>query len=199
MVNNMKFLLQCPCNGGRSNPLLLLALVAGVWLLAGWIKRGFRREGESLMNKIGKIVIVVILIAAIAVVIAVKQSHKNNTTIAINEDTTVNTNEVSQTKALPRLVDLGAGQCIPCKMMAPILEELKKEYAGKLQADFIDVWKYPDEAKIYGIKIIPTQIFFDETDKELYRHEGFMSKEDILTKWKELGIELEKGTNNETK
>jgi len=41
--------------------------------------------------------------------------------------------------ALPRLVDLGAGECIPCKKMAPILEELKKDFSGKLVVEFIDV------------------------------------------------------------
>jgi thioredoxin 1 len=75
-------------------------------------------------------------------------------------------------------------------MMAPILEELKKEYAGKLEVEFIDVWKNPDAAKQYGIEIIPTQIFFDAGGKELFRHVGFFAKEDILAKWKELGVEL---------
>src|ERR1039457_6081778 len=42
---------------------------------------------------------------------------------------------------LPKLVDLGAGKCIPCKKMAPILEELKKEYAGKMEVEFVDVWQ----------------------------------------------------------
>jgi len=92
--------------------------------------------------------------------------------------------------ALPRLVDLGAGKCIPCKMMAPILEELKKTYAGKLDVVFIDVWEKPDEAKKYNINLIPTQIFYDASGKERFRHEGFFSKEDILAKWKELGVDL---------
>ena len=90
----------------------------------------------------------------------------------------------------PRLVDLGADKCIPCKMMAPILEELKTAYAGQLQVDFIDVWKNPDAGDQYGIRIIPTQIFFDAQGKELFRHEGFFAKEDILAKWRELGCEL---------
>jgi thioredoxin 1 len=77
--------------------------------------------------------------------------------------------------------------------MAPILEELKTKHNGKLQVDFIDVWKNPDEAKKYKIRVIPTQIFYDASGKELYRHEGFFSKEDILGKWKEFGISLEKG------
>jgi thioredoxin 1 len=93
-------------------------------------------------------------------------------------------------KALPRLVDLGADKCIPCKMMAPLLVELKSEYEGTLKVEFIDVWKNPDEAPKYGIKLIPTQIFFDASGKELFRHEGFYSKEDILSKWKEFGVDL---------
>jgi thioredoxin 1 len=92
--------------------------------------------------------------------------------------------------SLPRLLDLGAGKCIPCKMMMPILDEIKKEYEGKLQVDFIDVWKNPDAGKSYGLRMIPTQIFYDVSGKELFRHEGFFSKEDILKKWKELGISL---------
>jgi thioredoxin 1 len=89
---------------------------------------------------------------------------------------------------LPRLVDLGAGKCIPCKMMAPILEDLKKTYAGKLDVQFIDVWENPDAGNAYGINVIPTQIFYTQDGKEVFRHEGFFSKEDILAKWKELGV-----------
>ena len=75
-------------------------------------------------------------------------------------------------------------------MMMPILIELKTEYAGRFKVVFIDVWEDPDKAKEYGIKIIPTQIFYDASGKELFRHEGFFSKTDILTKWKELGIDI---------
>ena len=93
-------------------------------------------------------------------------------------------------KNLPRLVDLGAGKCIPCKLMAPILEEMKKTYAGKLEVQFIDVWLNPDEGAKYGIKIIPTQIFYNAAGQELFRHEGFISKEDLLAKWQEFGVDL---------
>jgi thioredoxin 1 len=92
--------------------------------------------------------------------------------------------------ALPRLVDLGADKCIPCKMMAPVLKELKKEYEGRMEVEFIDVWKNPDAGKAYKLHLIPTQIFFDAGGMELFRHEGFFSKKDILAKWKELGVEL---------
>ena len=110
-------------------------------------------------------------------------------------NTPTNTNSATTTPAkqpLPKLLDLGANKCIPCKAMAPILEELKKEYAGKLEVEFIDVWKNPDAGKPYGIQMIPTQIFFDATGKELFRHTGFFGKDDILAKWKELGVDLKK-------
>jgi thioredoxin 1 len=92
--------------------------------------------------------------------------------------------------SLPRLVDLGADKCIPCKMMAPILAELAQEYAGQLDVVFIDVWKKREEAPRYGIRVIPTQIFYGADGKELFRHLGFFAKNDILAKWKELGVEL---------
>ncbi len=105
---------------------------------------------------------------------------------------TTTTNAPAASKALPRLVDVGADKCIPCKMMAPVLKELKSEYAGSLDVLFVDVWKNPEESTKYGIRMIPTQIFYDPSGKELYRHLGFMSKEDILKKLGELNIPLKK-------
>jgi len=95
-------------------------------------------------------------------------------------------------KKLPLLIDLGSKKCIPCKKMAPILVELTTEYAGRMTVEFIDVWVKENVplAKVYNIKMIPTQIFFDADGTELWRHEGFMSKADILGKWKELGVDL---------
>ena len=98
---------------------------------------------------------------------------------------------VSTNAALPKLVDLGAGKCIPCKAMAPILEDLKKTYEGQLIVEFVDVWKNPDAAEPYKINLIPTQIFYSADGRELFRHEGFFGKDDILTKWKEIGVKLE--------
>ncbi len=92
--------------------------------------------------------------------------------------------------ARPKLVDLGANKCIPCKMMAPILAELSKEYSGQLDVVFIDVWKTRGEGERYGIRVIPTQIFYSAEGRELFRHEGFYAKKDILAKWKALGVEL---------
>jgi thioredoxin 1 len=98
--------------------------------------------------------------------------------------------QASQTTGIPRLVDLGADKCIPCKAMAPILVELRKEYTGRMQVDFVDVWKDPRAGNPYNIYAIPTQIFFDANGKELTRHEGFISKQDILATWKRFGVEF---------
>lgn len=95
------------------------------------------------------------------------------------------------TPGMVTMVDLGADKCIPCKMMAPIIEELKKEYDGIAAIHFIDVWKNPDEAKKYGIQAIPTQIFYDKDGKEVGRHTGFLGKENILEIFAKLGATKE--------
>ena len=82
---------------------------------------------------------------------------------------------------LPRLVDLGADKCIPCKKMAPILEQLREEYKGRLDVEFIDVWKNPGAGREYGIRVIPTQILYDREGNEVWRHRGFISKENLKT------------------
>ena len=97
----------------------------------------------------------------------------------------------SQNAQLPRLLDLGSDQCIPCKMMVPILKELKEEYASAFEVEVIDVRKNRAVGEEFGIRVIPTQIFFDASGKEIFRNQGFISKEDILQKWQELGVDVE--------
>jgi len=87
------------------------------------------------------------------------------------------------------MVDLGAKACIPCKMMAPILEKLEKVYKGKAAIIFIDVWKHRDQAKRFGIRAIPTQVFYDKDGKENYRHVGFMSEAAIITQLHKMGVD----------
>ena len=82
-------------------------------------------------------------------------------------------------KGTVTLFDLGASSCVPCKMMAPILEKLEREYSGRAAIIFIDVWKNVKEARKYGIRSIPTQILYDASGKERYRHTGFWSELEI--------------------
>lgn len=93
-----------------------------------------------------------------------------------------------QTKKLPMLVDLGKGTCIPCKKMKPILDELKAEYEGRAVVKIIDLRYERQAARKYGIRLIPTQIFFDAEGNEVYRHEGFMDKKSIKMKFAEMGV-----------
>jgi thioredoxin 1 len=176
--------------------LVLLAVVAGIWLLAIWIKSVFRKEGVNFMSKVGKVLIVAALVAAVVIVIALKYRISLATNPPTDQfpaagKTTQGSGDKPQpVSGLPMLVDIGAGTCIPCKLMAPILEELKKELADRLVVQFVDLNKFPDAAQTYRIRFMPTQIFYDASGKELFRHEGFFSKEDILAKWKELGVDL---------
>lgn len=94
-----------------------------------------------------------------------------------------------QRTGVPRLVDLGKGECIPCKMMAPILEEITGEYQGRLIVEIIDVGDKPEAVKQYGMRVMPTQIFFDAEGTEVWRHEGFLPKEAIIEKLREMGVE----------
>ncbi len=104
------------------------------------------------------------------------------------------------TVRFPALVDVGSRQCIPCKMMEPDLNELKAEYARVLRVEFIEVEVNPEAAKKLGVRVIPTQIFYDASGKERHRHVGYMSKENILKTFRELGVELSrKDTGRKTK
>jgi thioredoxin 1 len=90
---------------------------------------------------------------------------------------------------LPRMVDIGAGRCIPCKKMAPILAELRSEYAGRADVVFIDVWERPELAEGYTFELIPTQIFYDRQGREVWRHEGFLDKPEIVARFRAMGVE----------
>lgn len=86
------------------------------------------------------------------------------------------------------MVDIGAKKCIPCKMMAPIIEELEVEYKDKAAIVFIDVWENPSAGREFRIQLIPTQIFYTAEGKEVSRHEGFMDKASIVAQLEKLGV-----------
>jgi len=112
---------------------------------------------------------------------------------------------------LPIMIDFGADSCVPCKEMAPILKDLNARLQGKVIIRFVDVWKNPNLAEGYPIRVIPTQMFFD-SEGEPYRpsdpdasgmlmyvlkdtqehvftaHEGGMTEEMILQGLREMGF-----------
>lgn len=163
-------------------------------------KNRFIERQVVIMNQTWKTVIVAVLIVSVIAVLTIKRNRTEQapgdaTGIAAQADESAQPDQLV-TKDLPKLIDLGSDECIPCKLMAPILEELKTEFAGKFRVEFLDVRKDPALGTIYNIQLIPTQIFFDASGKELFRHEGFYSREDILAKWKELGLEFSGPTSS---
>ena len=92
-------------------------------------------------------------------------------------------------KGMVTMIDLGAKKCIPCKMMAPIMEKMKKVYRDKAAIVFLDVWENREQAGRFSIRAIPTQIFFDQEGKEVYRHVGFMSEKEIVAQLKKMGVD----------
>lgn len=88
-------------------------------------------------------------------------------------------------------IELGSKRCMPCKMMEPILKEIRKEYKGKVNVVFYDVWTEAGKpyAEKYNITSIPTQIFLDKDGKEYFRHVGFFPKKQIVKVLKDGGIE----------
>jgi thioredoxin 1 len=132
------------------------------------------------MSTPSRLVIVGALILAVAVTVALRRDNASPSSGP----------SASAAVALPRLVDVGADQCIPCKAMVPVLEDLRREYAGRLRVDFIDAWKHPEQAEPFNVYGIPVQIFLDPSGRELYRHLGFFSKDEILATWRRLGFPL---------
>ena len=102
----------------------------------------------------------------------------------------VQAEDVSQVpvKGMVTMIDLGATECVPCKMMAPIMEKMEKKYQGKAAIVFIDVWKNRDQVSRFGIRAIPTQIFYDATGREVSRHVGFMSEAAIVEQLTKMGV-----------
>jgi len=78
-------------------------------------------------------------------------------------------------------IELGSVNCVPCKMMQPVMESIEKKYGEQVKVIFYDVWTNEQKkyAQQYGIKLIPTQIFLDENEKEIFRHEGFYPEAEI--------------------
>ena len=93
--------------------------------------------------------------------------------------------------SLPRVVEFGRDQCLACRMMKPVFEELALEYQDKLVVESVDVGIAPELARAYRVQLIPLQVFLDAAGNEIFRHEGFYSKADIVAKWKELGFDLD--------
>jgi len=141
--------------------------------------------------------IIAVALLAVVLVMSIGTAATKNTAPKSKQQPHAKTTKAKSTPkpapkqpALPKLVDVGAEKCIPCKMMIPVLDQLKKEYKGKLLVEFVDVWKTPAANTKYRVKMIPTQVFYDAKGKEIFRHEGYFPKEDIIAEFKKHGVKL---------
>ncbi len=136
------------------------------------------------MSNKHKILIVAAVFLAIMAIVAAKQLKYQKTASELKSSMD------EAVEGLPTLLELGSHSCRPCRMMTPILKELDSDHSDELNVVFIDVNKSRSAVEKYNIRVIPVQIFFGPEGKQLFRHEGFYPKEDIIKKWSELGYNL---------
>jgi thiol-disulfide isomerase/thioredoxin len=88
----------------------------------------------------------------------------------------------------PSMIEFGATGCIPCDMMQPVLDSLRKKFGSDLNVVFVHVGEEQILGARYNIRSIPVQVFFDAKGREVFRHEGFFPEEKILPILKKMGL-----------
>lgn len=183
------------------------------------------KENEMITKKksiLPKIIIPILIIVAIGAMWIIKtqinKSESQEEIIIDGADFSLAVSSVDYEELLehhlPLIVDYGSDSCIPCQQMAPVLETLNKEMAGKAFIKFVDVWKYADAANDVPIQVIPTQILFNadgtpfvpsdelateiefmmysdrETNEHIFTtHQGGITEEQMRKILKEMGVE----------
>ena len=96
--------------------------------------------------------------------------------------------EDALTNGKPTVAEFGWRECIPCKKMKPVLEELAVEYGDRLNVVIVEVYEHMELARQHEIITIPTQIIFDRNGAEATRHIGYWDKERIVDQMVKMGI-----------
>jgi len=89
----------------------------------------------------------------------------------------------------PTMVEFGAAGCVPCDMMQPILDKLKKTYGKRLNVVFVNVQENQILGARFGIRSIPVQVFYDRFGRETFRHVGFFAEAEVNKELVKLGLE----------
>lgn len=130
-------------------------------------------------------IFLVILIAAAVLTLMNFNSPENSSndllSFDLNVTEMVDFNKLTSQR-LPVIVDYGADTCIPCISMAPVLEKLNKEMAGRVYIKFADIWKYPDINKNIYARVIPYQVFFDKNSRPYEPSQEVLSYVNFITK-----------------
>lgn len=77
------------------------------------------------------------------------------------------------------MVNVGAAACVPCRLMAPVLERAARRYEGRARVLVVDIRTNRDALKTYGVRVLPTQIFFNAAGERVATHEGFLSEAEL--------------------
>jgi thioredoxin 1 len=86
----------------------------------------------------------------------------------------------------PALYEFGAKTCIPCQQMKQVMADLKASHSDQMEFRMVYVDENRPMFGQYKIVSIPTQVFLDASGKEVDRHLGALTKEEVLKKLKEL-------------
>jgi thioredoxin 1 len=94
-------------------------------------------------------------------------------------------------RPLVTFIELGSVNCIPCKMMQPVMREIEQRFPRDVEVVFYDVWteRQRQYAAQYNIRVIPTQVFLDAEGQEFFRHEGFFPKEELVELLRQKGAQ----------
>jgi thioredoxin 1 len=88
----------------------------------------------------------------------------------------------------PTLVEFGRTGCPSCDMMQSILSNLEGRFFAKINIVFVHIHHFPLLASRYSVNLIPVQVFFDKTGKEVFRNVGFYPQNEIEKKLEEMGV-----------
>jgi thiol-disulfide isomerase/thioredoxin len=94
----------------------------------------------------------------------------------------------ARTSGKPSLIEFGASGCVPCDMMQPILDKLRKTHAERLNVVFVHVGQEKVLAARFAIRSIPVQVFYDPNGNEVFRHEGFFAEAEVNKILAKIGV-----------
>ncbi|KOR26114.1 thioredoxin family protein [Clostridium sp. L74] len=142
------------------------------------------------MKKSIKLFIIFILIVIIAIMawfkaVKPKERYSNTKGNLIKEE---NTNYEVNIGKIPVLLELSSPTCGPCRKMTPIIKEIKEEYKNKVDTHIVDLTKNPQFGDKYKVSVVPTQVFLDKDGKVFLRHEGMLTKDEIIDIINKMGI-----------
>jgi thioredoxin 1 len=138
-------------------------------------------------SKAGIVTVIVVLFAAVALI----QQHVSTRSMEYGPEADPGPTLPGVPAKLPRLVNLKTEACIHCKRLIPVLAELEQQFSDKFTVHTFDVAHNQRAGTAFGpIRTVPTLIFMNQAGRELFRFEGYLSKAEILDRWRRLGLQV---------